>query len=407
MSYKFNRSAVLEQAKLHDSFYLYDESIILENTARLKSDFSGVSFLYSMKTNPHPLVVKTILSQGFGVDAASLAEAQLGNKNGVPKEMIQYSAPGKTEKDIEAALPIATIIADSLNEVKLIDKAAEKAEIKAKIGVRLNPDFTFYSEKGIPSKFGIDEEAALEAIPQWNEMKNIEVIGIHVHSKSQELNAEVIGKYYKNMFGLAERFQQKLGHKLEFINMGSGIGIPFSVNDMPVDTAFLGSRMSELMSEHSISDTKIFIETGRYVSGKCGVYATKVLDKKVSRGKTYIVLDNTLNGFIRPSIIQFVMGFAKDDYPAANEPLFTSRDAFEFIALTDETETETVDLVGNLCTAQDIAAKDIVLPKLNVGDVIAITNAGSYAASVTPMQFSTHTPPTQLFITKDGEIIDK
>ncbi len=131
MSYKFNRKAVLKQAEKHNSFYLYDESIIIENTNRLKNDFKNVHFLYSVKNNPHPMVVKTILAQGFGVDAASLAEAETGHKSGVPKEMIQYSAPGKTPQEIEAALGISTLIADSLNEVVLINKAAKKAGIVA------------------------------------------------------------------------------------------------------------------------------------------------------------------------------------------------------------------------------------------------------------------------------------
>ncbi len=408
MSYKFNKQAVLKQAETHNSFYLYDESIIMENTGRLKNDFENVEFLYSMKTNPHPMVVKTILSQGFGVDAASLAEAVIGHENGVSKDMIQYSAPGKTAQEIESALGISTLIADSLNEVILINEAAKKAGIVAEIGVRINPDFTFYSDKGIPAKFGVDEEAAYEAVPFWKSLENIRVVGIHVHSRSQELDAKVLAKYYENMFRLAENMQDKLGYALKFINMGSGIGIPFSVNDDPVDTGYLGGKMAELTDQFKarLPEARIFIETGRYCSGKSGVYATKVLDKKVSRGKTFVILDNTLNGFIRPSMIQFVMSFSKEEYPAANEPLFTSKDAFEFIALTDETETEEVSLVGNLCTGQDIAAKDIVLPKLKVGDVIVMTNAGAYAASITPMQFSTHVPPAQLFLTVDGKVVE-
>lgn len=407
MAFKFNKEVVLNQAKKHNSFYLYDESIIIENTTKLKNDFYNVDFLYSMKTNPHPLVVKTIFNQGFGVDAASLAEAHIGHKNGVHKDMIQYSAPAKTLEDIEEGLKISTLIADSLDEVKRINEIAKNLGIFAEIGIRINPDFTFYSNKGIPSKFGIDEEAVFKSIPLWKEMKNIKIVGIHVHSRSQELNYKIIGKYYENMFNLASRVQQALGYSLKFINMGSGIGIPFSLNDDPVDTKSLGKKMSELMSEFKakLPETRIFIETGRFVSGKSGIYATKVLDKKVSRGTTFVMLDNTLNGFIRPSIIEFVMSFSKEEYPSTNEPLFTSNDAFEFIALTDEKEMETVNLVGNLCTAQDIAKKDITLPVLKVGDVVVITNAGSYAASITPMQFSTHIPPAELFLSVDGKVL--
>ena len=148
------------------------------------------------------------------------------------------------------------------------------------------------------------------------------------------------------------------------------------------------------------------METGRYVVGKSGHYVVKVLDRKESMGTTFIILSNTLNGFIRPSLGQLVMGYAKDADPAGSEPLFTNRDAFQFIALTDERKQETVTLVGNLCTAADVIAKDISMPRLKQGDVIAITNAGSYGAVLSPMQFSSQTPPQQLLLRCDGTVVD-
>lgn len=404
----FNKQVVLEQAKKFDSFYLYDENKILEYTGRLKLDFEGVGFLYSIKTNPNPMLLKTVFSQGFGADAASLGEVILGQKYGLPKNQIYYSAPGKSKKDISEAMDISVIVADSISEILRIQELAQEKGIVAEIGIRLNPDFTFYSSYGLPSKFGIDAKTVFENASLLKGLSNIKIIGIHVHSRSQELDAEVLKKYYKNMFALAKSVQEKLSISVQFINLGSGLGIPYSLRDKPLDTELLGKAVSELINvfKENLPHVDIFIETGRFAVGKSGVYATKVLDKKISYGKTFVILNNTLNGFIRPSLARLIENYSQDANPAGSEPLFTSVDAFDFIVLNDECEQETVTLVGNLCTAADIIAKDILMPKLEIDDVVVITNAGSYAASISPMQFSSLVPPAQLFLNKNGEVID-
>lgn len=404
----FNRTAVLQQMKQYQSFYLYDESTILEYTGRLTQDFAAVKFLYSIKTNPHPLIVQTVFSQGFGADAASLGEVLLAKKCGLAKEQIYYSAPGKSKRDIYGAMDIAVIIADSITELLRIQEVAKEKGIVAKVGIRLNPNFTFYTQSGVASKFGMDEDVIFANASLINRLSHVEIIGLHVHSRSQELNAEVLKKYYENMFCLSAAVQDKLNIKLQFINLGSGIGIPYSAEDQPLDTQGLGRATAELMAKfkEKIPQAEILIETGRYAVGKSGVYATKVLDKKVSGGKTFVILNNTLNGFVRPSLARMVESYSSEAKPAGCEPLFTSRDAFEIIALNDECEQELVTLCGNLCTAADVIARDILMPKLNLDDVVVLTNAGSYAAVLSPLQFSLLEPSAQLFLNKTGEVID-
>ena len=402
-----NKELILAQSETYDSFYLYDENTIVENTGRLKRDFEGVDFLYSIKTNSFPSIVKCVLSQGFGVDAASAAEVMQGVQNGVSKDRIQYSAPGKTKKDIEDTIGVSTIIADSIGELGLIRQAVREKGVTAKIGIRVNPSFSFFGGAGTPSKFGMDEELLFEFIPKLKEMPEIEVVGLHVHLRSQELSAAVLEKYYENLFILAGKFQAAYGRPLSFLNMGSGIGISYAPEDTPLDTASLGTAAAELIRRYSsqFPHMKVYIETGRYVVGKSGVYVTKVLDKKVSHGKTFVILKNTLNGFIRPSLAQLITSCAGDRPLFASEPLFTGPNAFSFVALSSAPETETVTLVGNLCTAADIVAKDVELPKMQPGDIVIMTNAGSYAAVLSPMQFSSQEAPAQLMLTRDGEVV--
>jgi len=401
----FNKEVILEQGKKYDSFYLYDEKIVLENIKKLKKNFPNVKFLYSVKSNHHPEILKTIFAQGIGADAASSNEVLKAFNNNVPKEEILYSAPGKSIKDIETAFDKCIFTADSLNEIKILNDLGKEKDKIIEIGIRINPDFTFYSNFGVATKFGIDEEILMENLDLLNSFENIKIIGIHVHSSSQELNTEILKVYYRNMFILTKKIENKLNLKLKFINLGSGIGIPFSVTDNPVDVNDLGKELNSLCEEfkNEIKGVQLYIETGRYLCGPSGVYATKVMDIKISRGKKFVILKNTFNGFIRPSMEAFVKSYS--DNPKMNEPLFTKKGAFQYVVLTDEKKLEKVDLYGNLCTSTDLVGKDLILPKIKIGDLIVMTNAGCYAAVLTPFQFSSQIPPKELYLKKDGNII--
>lgn len=401
----FNKEVILEQGKKYDSFYVYDQKIILENINRLKEAFPKVQFLYSVKSNHHPEILKTIFSCGIGADAASSNEVLKALSNNVKKEITIYSAPGKSDSDLEVAMDKSLVIADSLGEIERLDKMAKAKDMTLEIGIRINPDFTLHSDKGMAGKFGVDEEILFESKELLSSYKNIKIIGIHVHSSSQELDTEILKKYYTNMFNLAVKVQEKLDIKLKFINLGSGIGIPFAEDDVPVNVKSLGEKLEELREKYSkeLGGVEIFIETGRYLCGTSGVYVTKVIDTKISRGKKFVILKNTFNGFIRPSIIEFVKTFT--DTPKMNEPLYTKQGAFQYIVLNDEKEMEKIDLYGNLCTSTDVVAKDILLPKLKVGDLVVMTNAGCYAAVLTPSQFSSQIPSRELFLTVKGEIL--
>lgn len=401
-----NQNVICQQAKGCDSFYLYDEAEILQSIQDLKRHFSNVKFLYSIKTNANPCVVNCILSNDFGVDAASVAEVFMGKSNNVSKRDIQYSAPGKTKKNIEDTMDMCTIIADSLTEIHLIDSIAKSQNRIIKIGARLNPNFSFDTAKGVPSKFGIDEEQFFESRCEISTLNNIEIVGLHIHIKSQELDEMKLSNYYENVLNLAQKVQDMVGNPLEFINMGSGIGIPYELTDNKVDIKTLAESTQQLIKSFSqiLKDTQIFIETGRYAVGKSGVYVTKVLDKKKSHGKNYVILNNTLNGFIRPSIALLITKYAEDEKLVASEPLYTTKNPSQIVVLNKSEISETVDLVGNLCTATDIVASNIELPCLEIGDIVVFTNAGSYAAALSPMQFSSQIAPKELFLTIDGKV---
>ena len=394
------KNQICEISQKYDSFYLYDEKIIKNSISNLRKVFLEIEFLYSVKCNSNVNVLKSIFSEGFGADAASLAEVLMVRKLDLDKNKIYYSAPGKTSKDIEIAINESNLIADSIEEIRRINMVSKSLNKVTEIGVRLNPDFS-----GKASKFGVDEDIFYDFLHN-NSCQNIKIVGIHVHLKSQELNVETLANYYKNMFLLVEKVQNTLSYKLKYVNMGSGMGIQYSKSDVPLDLDRLKNLVKDNLSEFKKHnpDITIFIETGRYVTAKSGFYIMKVLDKKVSYGTTYLILKNTLNGFIKPSVIKLVSKYEKEN-PVSWEPLFTSKDAFEILTFKEETDKkEKVTLVGNLCTATDVIAEDIVLPSMDCGDIIVINNAGSYAAVLSPMQFSSQEKPVEVFLSVDDSV---
>ena len=389
----------------YDSFYLYDGALVAARAEHLKQVFAPVEFLYSIKCNPNPHILDTLFARGFGADAASLGEVLMAAGHGLKKEQIYFSAPGKTQRDIDEALPRAVLIADSLDEVGRIDKAAKALGVCAEIGLRINPNFSFVGEGGHPSKFGIDEDDAL-ALAQANPYGNVKINGIHVHVKSQELDGAVLAAYYVRMVALARRFAAVCG-ELAYVNMGSGIGVPFADSDSEIDLEALHAAAKEPLDAFraDFPGTRVFIETGRYTTCRSGVYVTRVVDRKVSHGKIYLLLKNTLNGFLRPSVAVMVGKYTDPATAKSWEPLFTCDGAFRFTPLKEGGATETVTLAGNLCTGTDLIAEDIPMPHLAVGDLIVIDNAGSYASILSPMQFASQDKPAELFLAPDGTVL--
>ena len=401
----YQKTVIAEEAKHHDCFYLYDENIIMQSIEKMKQTFPQVTFLYSLKCNPNPHVIRSIYAQGFGADAASLGEVLMSRDAGLSKDRIYYSAPGKTLAELREGMKYAVIIADSLSEVERIDRLSAEEGVVTEIGVRLNPDISFYGGEALPSKSGVDEQQFFAFLKE-NDCKHIRITGIHSHLKSQVLDAAALANYQKNILALAERVEAACGYPLAYVNLGSGVGIPFALSDAPVDMEVLQASAKEhfdaFLAAHP--HTRLFVETGRFTVGKSGVYVTKVVDKKVSCGVNYVILKNTFNGFVRPSIGMMVEKY--NDNPMPIEPMFTTKNAFQILPLKEtDAPVEKVTLVGNLCTAADVIAEDIELPRLDFDDVIVITNAGAYAAVVSPMQFSSHEKPAELFLRTDGTVV--
>jgi diaminopimelate decarboxylase len=396
-------------AQYDRSFYIYDEKIISRKIKTLLDHFSQFEFLYSIKTNPFSPIVNFAASKGFGADAASAEEVMIAQRSGMPYEKIFYSTPGKTRKDIEQTIEKAVIIADSYNELVRINDIAKQKSIHIKVGLRVNIDFSMDGGKGSSSKFGVDENSLNNRKNFFNSLSNVTIVGIHVHLRCQILDHSKLYRYYEKVFNLALFCKETLGWEMAFLNLGGGLGIVYSpANDTPLDIEKLSSECYGLFQEFKDKlNARLIIETGRFITCEAGRYVTRIIDIKESMGTKYLIVEKGMNGFLRPSVAELLMAYTPEGSSLeASEPLFTTKDAFEFtIPDGEQSALEKVSIVGCLCTATDIMVKDAMLPKANIGDIVIVSNTGSYSYSLSPLLFSSHPLPFQFYLKTDGEII--
>lgn len=390
------------------SFYIYDENVIFNQIKTLTEYFPQFEFLYSVKTNPFAPIINFVVSKGFGSDAASAEEVIMSHKAGLPYEKILYSTPGKTRRDIERTIDKAIIVADSYNELLLINDIAKQRDIHIKTGLRINIDFSMDGGNGSSSKFGVDENTLIKQKDFLNSLSNIKIIGIHVHLRSQVLDHSKLYRYYEKIFELALFCKEILELEMEFINFGGGLGIVYSPeNDAPLDIEKLSNECKGLIQRFKNKiNARLIIETGRFVICEAGQYVTRIADIKESMGTKYLIVEKGLNGFLRPSISEFLIAYTPvESNLRASEPLFTAKDAFEFMIPEGEKfDLEKVSIVGSLCTATDIMAKDMILPKAHIGDIVIVSKAGSYSYSLSPILFSSHPLAYQFYLKTNGQI---
>ena len=327
---------------------------------------------------------------------------------GMPKEKIIYSSAGKTKQDIEETYDKCIITADSYHELEVINEVAKEHNIVLRVGVRINSNYAIEGGDILPNKFGIDEESLLPHKEFIDSLKNIKICGIHVHLKSQILNYETLYNYYKDVLELAVFCVDEMGFDMDFVNFGGGLGVAYSQRENELEIESLGQKCRELIKEFKEKlNCRLIIESGRFIVCKSGTYVTYIIDKKVSRGANYLIVANGYNGFHKTTLAEMVKGYAQgplEDIHAV-EPLFTSYDAYEVKVLNKSQEKEEVTVCGNLCTAADLIGKNLVLPKAEIGDIIAITNAGSYGFTLSPILFSSHDIPYEIYLNSKNQAI--
>ena len=367
----------------HTPFYAYDRSLLDARVAQLRAALpQAIKLHYAMKANPMPALVCHMARLVDGIDVASAGELLVALDAGADPQEVSFAGPGKTEAELHQAVAAGILInVESFREVPILAAAQQALGLPARVAVRVNPDFELKSSGmkmgGGPKQFGVDAEQIPELLGEIGRA-GLAFEGFHLFAGSQNLKPESIVEAQQKSFALACRLAEHAPSPVKFLNLGGGFGIPYFPGEQPLDLAPIGANLADIIQQAktALPQAEIVIELGRYFVGEAGLYVAKVLDKKVSRGHTYLVTDGGLHHHLSASG-NFGQVIRKN-YPAAIANRMGGNDM------------ETVSVVGPLCTPLDLLADRMNLPAAVPGDLVAIYQSGAYGATASPQRFLGH-----------------
>ena len=371
-------------------FFAYDRGLLTERVALLRRRLpAGIELGYAVKANPMPAVVQHLSALVDSLDVASAGEMRVALDTPLPAERVSFAGPGKTPAELAQAVAAGvTIELESETEAARVARTGERLGIRPRAAVRVNPDFQVKGSGmrlgGGPQQFGVDSELVPALLRELARM-DVEFLGFHIFAGSQNLNAEILCDAQRKTVELALRLAEHAPAPVCYLNLGGGFGIPYFDRDRPLDIPAIGENLAHLLTDSirpNLPDARVVVELGRYIVGECGIYVTRIVDRKESRGKTFLVVDGGLHHQLAASgnFGQVI----RRNYPVA----IGSR--------IDEEATDTVTVVGCLCTPLDLLADGVALPRAGIGDLVVVFQAGAYGLTASPTGFLSHPPPVEV-----------
>jgi diaminopimelate decarboxylase len=364
-------------------FYAYDRGLLRGRVASLRSVLPpSIKLHYAMKANPMPAVVGFMAGLIDGIDVASGGELKVALDAGADPREISFAGPGKREAELRQAAASGVLInLESMREAHLLEAIGNQLGLAPRVAVRVNPDFELKGSGmkmgGGPKQFGVDVEQLPGLLAQIGR-SGLAFEGFHLFAGSQNLRAESICDAQRQSFDLACRLAELAPAPVRFLNLGGGFGIPYFPGEQPLDLAPIGANLAALVerARHDLPQVALVIELGRYLVGEAGLYVTRILDRKRSRGQVFLVTDGGLNHHLSASgnFGQVV----RKNYPVT---IGTRAGA---------AARETASIVGPLCTPLDLLADRMDLPVAEAGDLVVVYQSGAYGASASPQRFLGH-----------------
>lgn len=383
-------SALAEQAG-DTPLFVYSADHLRQRVADLREVMPRrLAIHYAMKGNPFGPVLALMNGLVDGFDVASGGELELALAAGVDAERVSFAGPGKRDRELERAISLGvTLNSESEGEVERAIAIGKKLGLTPRLAVRVNPSFDLKGSGmkmgGGAKQFGVDADRVPDLVKQIIS-SGAEWRGFHIYAGSQALSADAIIAMQAQTLALAAELTEAIGLSPPHVNLGGGFGIPYFPGDEPVDIKAVGAGLGEAFETlpNSLSDTHFCIELGRYLVGEAGVYLTRIVDRKVSHGETFLITDGGLHHQLAASGNFGTV--IRRNYPVAI--------ANKFGVEPDEVAS----IVGCLCTPLDKLSDQAHLPRADVGDLVAIFCAGAYGASASPANFLGQGPAKEMLV---------
>ena len=371
--------------------FVYSQTRIEQRFADLRDAMPDrLKINYAIKANSFAPLLSFVSNLADGLDIASGGELEMVRATGFDLSRVSFAGPGKRDVELEAAIMAGvTLNLESEAEAGRAIAIAERLGLTPSLAVRVNPDFELKGSGmkmgGGAKPFGIDAERVPALIRKIVDA-GCNFRGLHIFTGSQALSAEAVIDMQAKVLDCADRLAREADVPLPKLNMGGGFGIPYFPGDEPLDVHAVGEALEAQFAAlpDTLADAELFIELGRYLVGEAGVYLTRVVDRKVSYGETFLVTDGGLHHQLAASGNFGTV--VRRNYPVAIASRF------------DAQPEEEANVVGCLCTPLDRLADKAHLPRAEVGDLIAVFCAGAYGASASPSAFLGQGPAIEMLV---------
>ena len=366
--------------------YVYSKAALLEGYRAYDRAFAEVPHVvcYSVKANSNIAVLGVLGKAGAGADIVSGGELFRALRAGIPTDRIIFSGVGKTTDEMRAALEVGILLfnVESLSELRALDAVARELGVKAPVALRVNPDVNpqthAYIATGLrTSKFGIPYHQSLEAYEEAAGLKGVEVVGADMHIGSQLTKAAPFADAVARIASLVKTLRER-AIEIRLVDVGGGLGIRYRAETPPTHQEY-ATVLLPALRELGVT---VLLEPGRSIVGNAGLLLTRVLYRKDTGEKKFVIIDAAMNDLIRPALY----------------------DAYHEIRPVNEARlggpVETVDVVGPVCESGDFVAKDRELAQAQEGDLLAIMSAGAYGFA---MSSNYNTRPRAVEVLVDGD----
>jgi len=367
----FSKEQIDAVMKQHETpFHIYDEKAIREKAREMKNAFSWIPDFknyFAVKACPNPVIMQILKEEGFGADCSSLPELVLSDTIGLSGEDIMFTSNDTPEEEFVKAKELGAVI--NLDDITHIETLEKSAGIPDLICFRYNPGKARTGNViiGEPTeaKYGLTSGQILEGYRIMKE-KGVSRFGLHTMVASNELDGSYFVETARMLFELAVRLKNELDIRLDFINMGGGIGIPYRLEDEPVDLYAVSEGMKQLYDEiivpADLDPLKIVFECGRMITGPYGYLVSRVRHT-AKKYKEYVGLDASMANLMRPALYgayHHITVLGKEHAP----------------------HDHIYDVTGSLCENNDKFAVDRKLPEIVPGDIVVIHDAGAHGYSM-------------------------
>lgn len=361
--------------------YIYDRERLAARAKALRAAFpERVLLHYAMKANPMPALVCHMAGLVDGLDVASSGELRVALDTGMSPEHISFAGPGKRDAELlQAAAAGILVNVESFREVGVLATASERLGQAARVALRVNLPFELKASgmkmSGGARQFGVDAEQ-VPALLAEVAAAGLAFEGFHMFAGSQNLRHAAIVEAQEKCYAQALEWQDLLPAPVRSLNLGGGFGIPYAPGEAQLDTAPVFDNLARLSGrlDADFPGAHIVIELGRYLVGEAGIYVSRVVDRKVSRGQVFLVVDGGMHHHLAASgnFGQVI----RRNYPVAINGRTGAREA--------------ANVVGPLCTPLDLLADKMELDVAEPGDLVVVFQSGAYGRSASPRDFLSH-----------------